>query len=67
MYGRLPEGQTSTIRTWFDAAEGFMAEYDPSMDSPAEFEHALLRRSLGNFHRRYGKQKLRTAEVTGTK
>ena len=50
--GRIQEEQASTIRTWFETVHGFMAEYDPDTDNPVEFEHALLRRSLGELHRR---------------
>ena len=50
--GRLAENQAITVREWFDTVHGFMAEYDPEADDPQGFEHALLRRSLGELHRR---------------
>lgn len=52
--GRLSEEQAPTVREWFNTVHGFMTEYDPDVDDPQEFEHTLLRRSLGELHRRMG-------------
>jgi hypothetical protein len=49
---RLSEQQAPTVREWFETVHSFMAKYDPDVDDPQEFEHTLLRRSLGELHRR---------------